>query len=408
MGDNKKCFRRAGPCVLQVLPELETGGAERTAIDVCLALKDAGGYPLVASAGGRLVADLTAADIAHIKLPLAAKAPYRMLANAFALSKLVRDHHIDILHARSRAPAWSALLAARMTSCAFVTTYHGAYTQKSKLKGFYNSVMARGDRSIANSHYIADLMRERHKIPEARLAIIHRGADMAAFAPENMTEARKAALLTRWQIPAGTSLILNVARLTPWKGQRVILRALRKLADESPALLGPKAKRMMVFAGDDQGRSGYRAELHQMASDLGLENQVRFVGHVTDIPAALAISDLAVVASIEPEAFGRAAIEAQAAAVPVIVSDLGAVRETVLAPPEVRGEARTGWRVPANDAAALAGAIKDALALSPDNRSALCARARRHVEAAFALHQMTAKTLHVYDDVLASKAPGAL
>ncbi|XYK79092.1 MAG: glycosyltransferase family 4 protein [Labrenzia sp.] len=382
------------PTVLQVIPDLNSGGAERTTVDIARALIAAGGTALVASQGGQMVRELEGIGAQHFTLPVKSKNPITLWKNAGLLSDLVRAQNVDIIHARSRAPAWSALFAARRTNIPFVTTYHGSYSQSNAVKGLYNSIMARGDTVIANSKYIADLISDRHPFAKDRITVIHRGSDLKGLAPENVSALRRQALKDSWGVPTGRPIIMNMARLTSWKGQKVLIEAMGAL--KASEVTAPIA----ILAGDAQGRDGYVAELKQLIADWNLQDQVRLVGHCADVPAAMALSDLAVVASIEPEAFGRAAVEAQAARVPVIVSDLGAVPETVLAPPDVSEGDRTGWRVPPGDSDALASAIKTALALSAEDRLALTGRGLTHASRNFTVETMCAKTLDVYAKLL--------
>lgn len=389
----------AAPTVLQVIPELGSGGAERTTIDVARALVEAGGKAIVASQGGAMVAELEAAGAVHVWLPVKSKNPLTMWKNAARLAELIQEHNADIIHARSRAPAWSSLLAARREKIPLVTTYHGTYSQPNVLKGLYNSVMARGDAVIANSHFIANLIRGRHTFAKDRITVIHRGSDLSGLRPENVSALRRQALKDAWGIPTGRPIILNMARLTAWKGQKVIIEAMAALK------LAGMTDPIAILAGDAQGRDGYVADLKRLIADRNLEDQVRLVGHCADVPAAMALADVSVVASTgTPEAFGRAAVESQAARVPVIVSDLGAAPETVLAPPEVDEKQRTGWRVPPGEADALAGALKTVLALSGEARLALTGRGLAHVGQNFSVETMCARTLDVYDRLLREAA----
>lgn len=367
-------------------------------MDVARAVVEAGGTALVVSQGGQLVPELTAAGAEHIPLPVRSKNPLTLWKNAARLADLIRDRNVSLIHARSRAPAWSALLAARRTKIPFVTTYHGTYNQSNALKARYNSVMARGDAVIANSHFIARLISQRHPFARDNITVIQRGSDLNGLDSANVSALRQQALKDQWGIPAGHPILLNMARLTPWKGQRVVIEAMALLDKDSTA--DPIA----ILAGDPQGRESYVAALKKQIADHGLQDRVRLVGHCADVPAALALADLAIVASTEPEAFGRAAVEAQAASVPVIVSDLGAVPETVLAPPETAEEDRTGWRVPPGDPKALAGAISMALQQGPDGRNHLTDRALAHVRQNFSVETMCARTLDVYAGLL---GPGA-
>jgi glycosyltransferase involved in cell wall biosynthesis len=378
--------------VLQVVPELETGGAERTTIDIAAALVEAGERAIVASEGGRLVDELLATGAEHVTMPVATKRVLAMRRNAARIADLMEREDVDIVHARSRAPAWSSLWAASWTYRPFVTTYHGAYSEKTALKRRYNSIMARGDIVIANSAYTAALVAERHPFARARIVTIHRGIDLSRF--DEDARVRAEALRKKWGIEHRERVIMHLARLTPWKGQSLLIDALAHLARTQPEGW------VCVMAGDDQGRESYTRSLEDKARALGLSKRLRIVGHVADVPAALAASTVAVAPSVEPEAFGRAAVEAQAACVPVVVSDLGAVRETVLAPPDVARDKRTGWRFSPGDAEGLAQAIFEALQASHETRRTIGLRGRAHALTHFSLDAMKRKTLGVYHSLL--------
>ena len=388
-----------GVGVLQVIPALDAGGAERTTVDVAEAITAAGGRALVATEGGRLVGELQAKGGIWVPFPADCKNPPLMALNVLRLVKLCRREGVRIIHARSRAPAWVALGAARRLGIPFVTTYHGSYSGRSGVKILYNSVMARGDVVIANSHYTADLIRDRHAEQAGdRIQVIHRGTDLAAFHPAAVAASRVDALRRAWGVAGHERIVLLAARLTAWKGQRVLIEAAALLRSQG---VGDFA---VILAGDAQGRTAYESELDALVAARGLAGVVRRVGHCSDMPAAFRAASVVTVPSIEPEAFGRSAVEAQAMGTPVVVSDLGAVPETVLAPPDVEPGRRTGWRVPANEPAALAEALSEALSLGASARDAMAARARAHVEAHFSLETMVGDTLGVYADLLGSKS----
>lgn len=379
------------PTILQIVPELHTGGAERTAVDVAARIVAEGWRAIVLADGGRLVDELKATGAEYRPFPAKTKNPLKLWRNARALAEIVEAEGVDIIHARSRAPAWSALVAARRTGRPFVTTYHGAYNQKSRLKGAYNSVMARADVVIANSEYTADLIRVRHPFASGKIVTIHRGTDLAAFDDPGIP-ARAQRLRAAWGVGVDRRVVLQLARLTGWKGQTVVIDALSKLAARDDWVA--------VLAGDAQGREAYLADLRARIAAHGLEGRILLPGHCDDVPAAMAVADAVVVASVEPEAFGRAAVEAQAAGKPLVVSNLGAVTETVAAPPEVGEDERTGWKVPAGDPAALATVLNDMLDLDPTAKSALAARAEAHVAGSFSLSAMTERTIEVYRSLL--------
>jgi glycosyltransferase involved in cell wall biosynthesis len=380
--------------ILQAVPRLDAGGSEQAAVEIAAALGRAGARALVATEGGRMATALAEASGEMVRLPLASKSPFTMLANARRLAELIEARQVDLVHARSRAPAWSALIAARRTGRPFVTTYHGAYASPGPFKNLYNSVMARGDVVIANSEYTARLIAARHGTHRERIWVIYRGIDPAQFTPDAVSEPRLARLRTSWGVREGQPIVLQAARLTSWKGQKLVIAAAEQLRRE-----GRLGELVFVLAGDAQGREGYRSELERTIEAADLGDRVRLPGHCDDMPAAFALARVAVIASTSAETFGRTSIEAQAMGCPVIVSDIGAAPETILPESPDRQEF-TGWIVPCNDAAAIAAKVDEALTLAPEAYAALGARARRHVAAKFSLREMQRATLAVYDELL--------
>jgi glycosyltransferase involved in cell wall biosynthesis len=351
----------------------------------------------VLAEAGRLAQRLAAAGGELIPFPAASKNPLRMLANARAIARLVASRGIDLIHARSRAPAWSGLIAARRSHVAFVTTYHGAYGEANAVKRAYNSVMARGDVVIANSRFTAELIRRRYGTPGTRIEFIHRGVDTSVLDPDRVAPERVTALRQRWGVDTSGPIILHAARLTSWKGQSVLIDAAGRLA-----AAGGLAGARIILAGDAQGRDGYARTLQRQIDASGLAHCVRLVGHVEDMAAAYLTAHLTVVASTRAEAFGRAAIEAAAMRCPVVATDLGAPPETILAAPGTAAGATTGWLVPAGNAEALAGRLAEALSLTSAERAQMGRRARRHVLASFTVAVMQRRTLAVYDRLLGS------
>ncbi len=384
--------RPAGrPVVLQLLPALGTGGAERGCIDVAAALAKAGGTALVASAGGPLERELVRAGGRHIALPLDSKNPLVMRANIARLVEAVRANDVDILHARSRAPAWSALAAARRTGRPFLTTYHGTYNERGRLKRLYNSVMARGDLVIAISEHIAELIMTRYGTDPARIRLIPRGIDLEQFDPEQVSAARMLRLWEQWRLEESMPVVMMPGRLTRWKGQLVLIEALAKLG---------RTDIRCVLVGSDQGRAAYREALEARIKALGLGVVMRLVDHCADMPAAYLLADLVVSASTDPEAFGRVMVEAQAMGRLVIATDHGGARETVI-------DGETGWLVPPGDADALAARLAVALTLDPTGRKMMAIRAKAHARAHFGKQAMCARTLAVYDELYARHAGAA-
>jgi len=382
--------------LLQAVPRLDTGGSEQAAIEIAEALTRAGASALVATEGGRMATALTEAGGEIVALPMASKNPLTILANARRLESLIKRRGVDLVHARSRAPAWSALIAARRTGRPFVTTYHGAYAGVGPFKNFYNSVMARGDRVIANSRYTADLITTRHGVPPERIRVIYRGVDLAKFAPESVAPERLARLRAAWGVRELQPVVLQAARLTGWKGQKLVIEAARILLAEKR--LGDAA---FVLVGDAQGRDAYRTELEGLIAKGGLGDRVKLPGHCDDMPAAFAIAQVAIIASTSAETFGRTSIEAQAMGCPVIVSDIGAAPETILSAGRGKQDF-TGWIVPCRDPGAIAARLREALALGSAERAEIGSRARARASSEFALSQMQKKTVAVYDELLGS------
>jgi glycosyltransferase involved in cell wall biosynthesis len=372
------------PVVMQVLPALAAGGVERGTVEIAAAIVQAGGTALVASAGGRLAPWVERAGGRNIILPLASKSPWRIWRNAAALTQVIRAEGVDLVHARSRAPAWSAWLAARRAGVGFVTTYHGTYNENFPGKRRYNAIMAAGDRVIAISHFIAERIRSRHGTDPGRIRVIHRGVDPAIFDPDVVVPDRIIRLLAAWRLPDGVPTIMLPGRITRWKGGEVLIRALAQMQ---------RRDAMAVLVGDAQGRDAFVAELVGLAAALGVAERVRLVGHCEDMPAALMLSDVVVNPSTDPEAFGRVVIEAQAMARPVVASDHGGAAETIM-------QDETGWRVPPGDPAALAAALDHALSLDAAERAGLGARARAAVQANYTVAAMQSKTLDVYEELL--------
>lgn len=375
--------------ILQVIPELDAGGAERTAVDIAGAITAAGGTSLVASQGGRLEAELAEAGAELIRLPVASKNPYIMLRNASRLEKIIRARNVDVIHARSRAPAWSSFLAARSAKIPFVTTYHGAYKAGSGLKKTYNSIMAAGDITIANSDYTAEQIQNAYNLLKKKISVIPRGTDMAVFDLAAVGADRVAAMRASWGLSDHTGPIIFLpGRLTRWKGQLILVEAMRRLEIEHI-----RRDAVVVMAGDAQGRDGYVVEVRAAILEAGLEGIVRVVDHITDMPAAYVAASLVVSASIDPEAFGRVPVEAGAMQRPVIATDHGGAIETVITePPDIV----TGWRVMPGDAPDMAKALAEALSAPPDVLEAMGARGRAYVGRRFSREAMCRATLQVY------------
>ncbi|WP_233349229.1 glycosyltransferase family 4 protein [Hyphomonas sp. CACIAM 19H1] len=374
--------------ILQVAPELSAGGVERTVLEVTEAIVEAGGRALLASRGGRLEAEFERLGGELFRMDAKSRNPLTIRINEGKLRQIIREEKVDLVHARSRAPAWSAYAAAKAESVPFVTTYHGAYSGTSGLKRAYNSVMAKGDIVIANSNWIADHICQVHQTPADRIVTIPRGVDLAEFDPKAVAPARVDAIRQSWGLLGDKRLTLFLpGRLTEWKGQGLAIDAFAALAPDE------RAGMVLVLAGDPQGRDHYVDALQNKIAGLDLERSVIIVPHIGDMAAAYLASDIVLAPSTRPEAFGRVAAEAAAMERPVIVSDHGGGRETVI-------EYETGARVQPGDARALSGALRAMIGLGPTVRASMGAAGRAHVLRHFSKRGLQTATLNVYKRLL--------
>jgi len=377
--------------LLQVVPELETGGAEQSTIDVAQAVVRAGGTALVATRGGRMTARLEADGGRLAQMPVQTKNPLVMLGNAARLVALIRQEKVSIVHARSRAPAFAALWAAHATKTPFIATYHGVYKARSGLKRWYNAVMTRGDLVIANSDYTRAHVLAEHHVPAARLVTIPRGVDLTRFDPAFVTPNRVDALREAWGVANdGRTRILLAGRLTRIKGHLMIVEAAKRLAGQG------RRDFQILFAGDDQGRTGYAAEVQAAIDAAGLQDVVKIVGHCDDMPAAYLLADLAILPTNVPESFGRAAVEPQVMGRPVIASNHGGVTETIL-------DGTTGWLAPVEDAEAWAAAMARAIDLGSGRRLEMGEVGRKRARQLYSVDAMCAATLQAYEQVLEAR-----
>ncbi len=384
--------RDRSPVILQVLPRLVAGGVERGTVDIAAALVRAGWRALVVSAGGPMAREIERAGAVHVALPVDSKNPFVMRRNIDRLREVIDAHGVSLVHARSRAPAWSAFYAARRAGLPFVTTFHGTYNAGNRLKRWYNSVMARGDRVIAISEFIAHHVVDIYDADPARIRIIPRGIDLVSFDPAHIGAERLVTLAREWRLPDGAPVVILPGRLSRWKGQGVLIAAIGRLGRRDICCL--------LVGGDDGRRARYRGELENLVRAHGLAGVVRLVDHCRDMPAAYMLADVVVSASTDPEAFGRVVAEAQAMGRPVVAPDHGGAREIVL-------PGDTGWLVAPGDPRALAEAIAEALALDPAAREALAGRAIERMRANFSREQMCNATLAVYAELLFAPPPMA-
>jgi glycosyltransferase involved in cell wall biosynthesis len=378
--------------LLQVVPELETGGAEQTTIDVARAVIAAGGKVLVATRGGRMAARLEADGGRLAQMPVQSKNPLVMLGNAARLVDLIRNEDVSLVHARSRAPAFSALWAAQVTHTPFVATYHGVYKAKSSLKRWYNAVMTRGDLVIANSDYTRSHVLAEHQVDASKVVTIPRGVDLDRFNPSWVTPDRVEALRDGWGIDAADrrTRFLLAGRLTRLKGHLTIIEAAARMKAQG------RDDFLIIFAGDDQGRTGYGAELEKAIAEAGLAEQIRIVGHCDDMPAAYLLADIAILPTTVPESFGRAAVEPQAMGRPVIASNHGGTTETV-------ADGVSGWLVPPGDPNAWAAAMVRAIDLGLGRRAEMGQAGMNRTRQLYRVDAMCAATLAAYERVLEAR-----
>lgn len=372
------------PVILQVLPSLKSGGVERGTIEIAEALKLRDYTPLVASAGGAMVNQLKRRDIEHITLPLATKNPWGIARNIRKLEEIIRDRKVDIVHARSRAPAWSSYLACKKTDCAFVTTFHGVYSLGGKLKQKYNAVMTKGHRVIAASQFIYDHILQHYDMDEDRLRLIARGVDTQAFSIQSITPSRTIELAKKLGVNHRQPLILLPGRLTDWKGHEVLIEALSLVKNDHYQCL---------LVGDDKHHHHYKKRLLDKIKHTSIKGSIAIRRHVSDMPALYGLASIVVSASTRPEAFGRVAIEAQSMERLVIATNHGGSTETII-------DGKTGWLVEPDNPKALADALEEALHFNEVQRHKMTKAAAKHMDEHFTLQQMIDKTLAVYDELV--------
>ena len=375
--------------VLQVVPELNAGGVERTTIEIAQALSAQGHVAHVASLGGRMEDELAKAGGILHRLEIGSKNPLSLRRNTKALIEIIRKHKIDIVHARSRAPAWPASAAARATHVPFITTYHGIYNARSRLKRRYNAIMAKGDIVIANSIYTKNHIIQTHGIEESRIKVIPRGVNMDVFDPRRFNLEDCAARRQRWGVCEDARVLLLPGRLTRWKGQLVALEAFAKLARDMDNIV-------LVLLGDAQGRDEYVRALNDKAESLNISDKVVLAPHSRNMPLALAASHIVLAPSIEPEAFGRVIIEAQAMEKLVVASAHGGAMSTMI-------DGFTGALVPPGDITALAEGIKSVLDMPASKYLVNARAARERIGEHFSEKRMKDATLDVYKQVLSDK-----
>lgn len=383
----KKTSTQKAPVVMQIIPALGTGGAEQGCIDVAAELVRSGAKSIVVSHGGHRIPEILRGGSIHVDLPVHSKNPFVMWRNIARLRKLIREHDVDIVHARSRAPAWSAWKAVENTRARFMTTCHAPFNISGDVKKFYNSSIARGERVIAISNYVREYLLKNYEIEDRNIRLVHRGVAIEKFHPNAVAPTHLIKLSKDWRLPDGCTIVMMPARVTRWKGHLVLVEAMAKLKRDDV---------FCVMIGDDQGRSEFTAEVETAIQEKGLEGRVRMVGYCGDMPAAYMLANVVVSASTDPEGFGRVPIEAQAMGRPIVATNHGGAMETILP-----GE--TGWLVEPGNAEELAKAIDEALAMTPEQRAYMATHAMMHIAENFTRSRMVDQTMDVYAELLQEK-----
>ena len=377
--------------VLQVIPKLGYGGAETGCYDIAHYLPENECESYIVTSGGELLKFIDKKKVKIIKLPVHSKNPLIIFINFLALIGVILINNISIVHARSRAPAWSCLLATKITGRKFITTFHGTYNFKSKIKKFYNSVMVRSDLIIAGSNFIFSHIKENYtKYLDAKkkLLVIFRGINVDYFDPTTKLYSDEKELLMKWQIEKDKKIILLPGRLTGWKGQEIFLEAVNLVNIE----LGYEAF-YAVILGSDQGRELYKKKLIRLSEQYRLINQVKFIDHCKDMALAYKVSDVVVSASIEPEAFGRVAVEAQSMERPIIASNIGGSNETVI-------DEKTGFLFESNNAKLLSKKILKVLSMDEDSLKSIGKEGRKNIIQKFNVEKMCFSTYSEYKKIL--------
>lgn len=378
--------KQKSPVVLQVLPELEMGGVELGTVQIASELAARGIKNYVASQGGRMVHDLERIKVTHLTLPLKTKNIFKMRKNAQVLEQFIRENGINIVHARSRAPAWSAYWAAKAAGVHFVTTFHGTYgLGPLGLKKVYNKVMTYGEKVIAISNHIREhILKNYKKTPAENIVLVHRCVDTEKFNPEAVSQERMISKIKEYQIPDDKPVIFLGGRITHWKGQHLLIEALHRMKNKNF---------YCVIAGDEQGRNDYLNHLKELARKYRLGNKLTIQGKVLDMPAAMMVSNIIVSTAIEPEAFGRIAIEGQAMGKIVIASNIGGSLDNLI-------DGKSGRLFASNDAQSLADALDWALSLSPAEIQKFADAGQKNVRDNFTKQIMCDKTIKVYNEIL--------
>ena len=377
--------------VLQVIPKLGYGGAETGCYDLAHYLPENNCKSFIVTSGGELLKYVDKKKVTIIRLPVHSKNPILILLNTIALIGIILFNNISIVHARSRAPAWSCLLATKITGRKFVTTFHGTYNFNSNIKKFYNSVMVRSNLIIAGSNFIFSHIKENYlKLinDKKKLLVIFRGINVDYYDPSTKLENDEKKLLQNWKIEKDKKIILLPGRLTSWKGQELFIEAVNLVNIE----LGYEAFYAIIL-GSDQGRDLYKKKLTRLSEQHRLTKQLKFIDHCKDMALAYKISDIVVSSSIEPEAFGRVAVEAQSMEKVIIASNIGGSNETVI-------DEKTGFLFESGDTKSLSQKLLKALTLDETSLKTIGIEGRKNIIKKFNVEKMCFSTYSEYKRLL--------
>jgi len=377
--------------VLQVIPKLGYGGAETGCYDLAHYLPENNCSSYIVTSGGELLKFVDQKKVKLIRLPVHSKNPFLMIFNSIALIFIILFHNISIVHARSRAPAWSCLFATKITRRKFVTTFHGTYNFKNSIKKFYNSVMVRANLTIAGSNFIFSHIKDNYSKYlnfKKKFLVIFRGINVDYFDPSTTLEPEEDNLRLSWEVPIDKKLILMPGRLTTWKGQEIFIEALNLVNKE----LGHQSF-YAVILGSDQGRDIYSKKIKRLAEQYRLTTQLKFIDHCKNMPLAYKLSDLVISASIEPEAFGRVAIEAQSMEKPIIASDIGGSNETII-------DNETGFLFKSGNPESLSKKIIEVLNLDESRLKLMGIEGRKNIIKKFNVEKMCFSTYSEYKKLL--------
>ncbi|MBZ0139484.1 MAG: glycosyltransferase [Pseudorhodoplanes sp.] len=383
--------------MLVITPTLDAGAADAAVVDLVRILTQARNHPVVISRGGRLEHQVAALGAQLIRLDVASKNPFIMLRNAVLIARIAWRMRCDLVHVHGRAPAWSAWLACRCIGVPFVTSWYKGFREQNFFKRLYNSVMARGDRVIAVSDQIAEIINDRYGTPWGRINVVPAGVDLSPFDPASMSPARIEAMRRIFGAGPETKVILASGRMLRRKGHHLVVKAAQRLKEA-----GLKDF-VCVFVGEDHGHSRYMGELWDLVLATKTADVVRMIGPVSDIAAAYAAAAVVVSAATQAEGLQRTILEAQAMAKPVVVSDLAAGSDVVLAPPAIPEDRMTGFRFPSGDETALAAALVRLFAMHEQARAAIGLRGREWVRGHFNASTAAELTLKLYADVTGSR-----